>query len=87
MSGCFGVRLESSEIEARGDSETARRVGEIVHPGERSSLLIECQERALVGDVVDEEGDVPGAGEDSDPLTTPKPSAWSPIWVKRDPTC
>ena len=47
------------EIDARRDAERARLVRQVADAGARSALLVERQQRALVGHVVDEERRVP----------------------------
>ena len=55
-------------VDARADADAPRRIRQIADPRPRAPLLVEGQERPLIGHVVHEDGDVPTAVEESDQL-------------------
>ena len=55
-----------SEVEPRRDPERPRLIGQVTDARARSALLVEGEERPLVGQVVAEERDVPLPAQDAE---------------------
>src|SRR5258707_781209 len=62
-----GESVPISEVDTRRDADRPGLVGQEADPGAGSALLVEGQQRRLVGHVVDEDRRVPAVLEDADP--------------------